>query len=135
MKTFLILIKLHIAFLLGLLLFVGCQKEESIAPMDSQSRFTTPTSGTGLFYGLSPTNQLYKFGLTPAYQDLGVVSIKGLKPGEQILAIDVRPVNRALYGVSSMNRIVMIDRTTGYVRGLGTTGFTPAIEGNTVGFE
>ncbi len=132
MKPFLNLIKLNVAFLLGMILLVGCQQEEDITPINPRN---TPTVALGNFFGLSPTNEIFKFKLAPAYVDLGAVAIRGLRTGELIISIDVRPVTRVLYGVSNMNKIYTIDRTTGLARPLSRTNFTPAIEGSTVGFD
>ena len=139
MNTYFKLIKLNIAFLLGIIFFVGCQQEEIVSPgaaiESRETKSLSPSTTTGNFYGLSPSNQILKFSLRPAYSDMGTVLIRGLRTGERIIAIDTRPVNRALYGVSNMSRIYLIDPATGMTKPVSATNFSPAIDGATVGFD
>lgn len=62
--------------------------------------------------------------------------LRGLKPGEQVLAIDFRPANGKLYALGSSSRIYTIERETGMatVVGMGAA-FTPALDGTEFGFD
>lgn len=75
------------------------------------------TTGTTLkVYALTSDNHLLSFSqagnaLTPnAATDL---TITGIASGEQLLGIDVRPANGLLHAVSSLNRIYVINTSTG----------------------
>ncbi len=60
----------------------------------------------------------------------------GLKPGEEILAIDFRPATGQLYALGSTSRIYTIDRGTGRATAVGTgAAFTPALDGTQFGFN
>jgi hypothetical protein len=61
--------------------------------------------------------------------------IRGLQPGEGILAIDFRPANKKLYGLGSSSRLYVIDTETGVATAVGTAPFTPALEGTEFGFD
>jgi hypothetical protein len=61
--------------------------------------------------------------------------IRGLQPGEGILAIDFRPANKKLYGLGSTSRLYVIDTETGAATAVGSGPFTPAIDGTEFGFD
>lgn len=61
--------------------------------------------------------------------------IKGLQPGEGILAIDFRPANKKLYGLGSTSRIYVIDTASGQATAVSSTPFTPALDGVEFGFD
>jgi hypothetical protein len=61
--------------------------------------------------------------------------IRGLQPGEGILAIDFRPANKRLYGLGSSSRVYVIDTETGMATAVGSGPFTPALEGTEFGFD
>lgn len=61
--------------------------------------------------------------------------IKGLQPGEGILGIDFRPVNKRLYGLGSSNRLYVIDTETGMATAVSQQAFTPALDGAEFGFD
>jgi len=63
------------------------------------------------------------------------VAITGLQTGETLLGIDFRPATGQLYGIGSSSRIYIIDPKTGISRAVNTTAFTPALNGNSVGFD
>jgi len=63
------------------------------------------------------------------------VAITGLQTGETLLGIDFRPATGQLYGIGSTSRIYIIDPKTGISRAVNTTAFTPALNGNSVGFD
>ena len=62
--------------------------------------------------------------------------IRGLMPGEQLLAIDFRPATGQLYGLGSSSRIYTIDRETAIAKVVGMgMAFTPALDGTEFGFD
>lgn len=62
--------------------------------------------------------------------------LRGLKPGEQVLAIDFRPATGRLYALGSSSRIYTIDRETAIATAVGTgAAFVPALAGTEFGFD
>jgi len=62
--------------------------------------------------------------------------IRGLQPGEQVLAIDFRPATGELYALGSSSRIYKLDRETAMARVVGNgMAFTPALDGTEFGFD
>lgn len=127
-----------LTLLTGLLFFAGCQQDDIISPnsslSDRDNSFST-YSATGDHYGLGTANELYTFSTRPSFTLLTTVQIQGLSVGEQMLAIDVRPINRALYGVSNFSKIYLIDPGSGMTKSVSRNPFIPAIDGSSIGFE
>ncbi len=126
----------------GVLLFSSCQKN-----VDSNEVATSLSddlakkgdnrgkdNGT-VFYALTDNNQLVKYSTDKPFSEMGAVGLTGLPTGEKILAIDFRPATGQLYGVSSASRIYTINQNNGRTNVIGTAPFTPAINGNLVGFD
>jgi hypothetical protein len=62
--------------------------------------------------------------------------IRGLQPGEQVMAIDFRPATGELYALGSSSRIYKLDRETAMARPVGNgMAFTPALDGTEFGFD
>lgn len=62
--------------------------------------------------------------------------LRGLQPGEQVLAIDFRPATGELYALGSSSRLYKIERETAIARVVGTGApFTPALSGTEFGFD
>lgn len=86
-------------------------------------------------YAVNARNILIRFDTnTPGFTDESKL-IRGLQPGESILGIDFRPANGMLYGLGSQSRIYVIDTATGVATAMGTTPFSPALEGTEFGFD
>ena len=62
-------------------------------------------------------------------------TITGLQSGENILGLDMRPVNGQLYALGSSNRIYTINASSGAAAAVGTAAFTPALVGTSFGFD
>lgn len=104
----------------------------------------SPAFGETIF-GLGVSNRLFRFdSATPSMITLvGTGAITGLQSGEQLLAIDFRPVatnspsaalNGTLYGLGSSNRLYTIDTTTASATQVGASGaFT--LNGNGFGID
>ena len=145
MKSYLKFLQLGFSFVFMIVLFASCQQDEIVTPSDNQSvdeRTTTTTAYPNVtFYGLGLANELYTYRSGPPATQIAETIITGLREGERILAIDFRPANRVLYGVSNLNLIYSIN-TSGFGTGpVGTATrisqapFSPVIEGTTVGFD
>lgn len=62
--------------------------------------------------------------------------LRGLQPGEQLLAIDFRPATGEMYALGSSSRIYKVERETAIARGVGNgMPFTPALDGTEFGFD
>ena len=119
--------------------FTGCQQEEIVSPdqNDLIDERTTTTIGTPnvLFYGLGTFNMLHTYRSGPPVSELGSVFIRGLKEGELMIAIDIRPATGVLYGVTNMSEIYTVNPSSGVATLVSQSPFTPAIEGSTVSFD
>lgn len=87
------------------------------------------------FYGLTETNSLVRINAQNPSSALGTTPITGLTAGETIRAIDFRPATGQLYGLSSANRIYIINHVSGAATVVGTTALTPGVNGDLVGFD
>lgn len=97
---------------------------------------TTPVVKPDLvFYAVSSTNQLLKFNANAVETPMSAMPINGLQSGENILGIDFRPATGELYSVTSASRLYIINTSTGSARIVGSAAFTPAVAGNSVGFD
>ena len=86
-------------------------------------------------YALNGRNVLVRFDTnTPGFTDAAQI-VRGLQPGESVLAIDFRPANGVLYGLGSHSRIYTIAPATGQATAVGSGPFTPALEGTEFGFD
>ena len=94
---------------------------------------TASLKGT-MFYALTSSNELVSYASGNPLKENAPITITGLQPGERLLAIDFRPATGQLYSVSSQSRIYTINLNSGAASAVGT-GFTPAINGNSVGFD
>jgi hypothetical protein len=96
---------------------------------------STPAQSSGtLIFGVTPSNRLIAFSTANVGQILNNVAITNLAPGERILGIDVRPVNRRLYGLGSSNQLYQINEITGAAIRIGAPFATP-LNGTEFGFD
>ncbi len=86
-----------------------------------------------LFYGVDTSNRLVAFNSTSP-NAISRVSFTGLPAGEQIVGLDVRPLDRQLFGMSSASRLYRIT-PTGSVTVVGTAPFVPPLAGTSFGFD
>jgi hypothetical protein len=139
MKSACLKIVLGITFLLTLLIIQGCTKDESILPQSSDVENFVQITNPGLivtrFYGLSDTNEIVEYLTGPPAKMMSSTPIIGLKEDEKILAIDFRPRNGLLYGVTNQSLLYMIDPVSGQAQLISESPFDPLIYGNTVGFD
>lgn len=84
--------------------------------------------------GLTLGNGLVSFDSASPGGASAPVSISGLQAGEDVVGIDRRPATGALYGLSSGNRLYVIDPVTGAATQVGSDGaFT--LSGSSFGFD
>ena len=85
-------------------------------------------------YGLTSGNALVMFDSAAPGTIIGSVSVSGLSNGQVFRGIDFRPVDGALYGVSSDSRLYTINTSTGAATAIGAPGqFT--LSGTAFGFD
>lgn len=119
---------------LGLLLTLdACQDKQPLEP--TAQKGGARLASNYMFYVLTDNNQLVKLNTLNPSTSLGMVPVTGLMPSERLIGIDFRPATGQLYAVSNGSRIYSINVMSGAATALGTTPFTPAIEGSEVGFD
>ena len=85
-------------------------------------------------YGLTSSNSLVMFDSATPNAIIGSVAVTGLGTGQFFRGIDFRPANGGLYGVSSDNRLYVINTGTGASTVIGAPGeFT--LSGSSFGFD
>lgn len=72
--------------------------------------------------------------ITPNQAEI-VAPITGLASGEKLLGLDYRPMTRALYAVTSNDRLVIVDRHSGVVTPVSGSPFTTILAGEHFGFD
>ena len=97
-------------------------------------------AGAAPLIALTPANKLLRFDsatpfLVPFIQS--ETTVTGLQPGENLLAIDFRPSNGQLYGITNLSRIYVINPNTGAATQVGSGSFSPALPpgATDVGFD
>ncbi|QXV64339.1 DUF4394 domain-containing protein [Mucilaginibacter sp. 21P] len=114
-----------------IILSASCKKDRvNVDPVDDQ--ITGPDLA---FFAITTDNQLLAVNAKNVSTITKQTPISGLQSGENILAIDFRPATGQLYGLGSTSRIYVINTETAAARAIGTTPFTPALEGTTAGFD
>ena len=92
-----------------------------------------PSSGTIL--ALTTTNILLNVSATSPTSILNAVVVVGLVGGDPLLGIDYRPATGQLYGISSGNRLYLINPATGVAVQVGTTNTSFTLSGTDFGFD
>ena len=83
-------------------------------------------------YGVTQDNRLVRFDSDGPGDVTEVAPIGGLNSGENIVGLDVRPATDQLYAVTSGNRILQVNPTTGATRLFAPT---PALSGSLFGVD
>jgi hypothetical protein len=86
---------------------------------------------------LTATNKLLSFDTASPGTITRTVDISGLQPGEQIEAIDFRPLDGKLYGLGrtgQTGRLYTLNRDTGAARQVGAD-FAVTLRGSSFGFD
>ena len=86
------------------------------------------------FYALTSSNEIVNYRSGNPLVEISSFTISGLAAGEKMLAMDFRPANGMLYGVSNSSKIYTINLSTGMATAV-SGAFTPMINGEQVGFD
>lgn len=81
------------------------------------------------------TQRLYVFNAQRPAVTLRNIPVTGLPNGEDLVGIDYRPANRALYAVSTGNRIYVINTANGLVRPVGPSFGEQVDLSDAIGFD
>lgn len=87
------------------------------------------------FFALADGKQLLKINAMNSEMATATTQITGLMTNDALTAIDFRPATGELYGVSTMNRLYVINQETGAARVVGTAALSPAISGAAVALD
>jgi hypothetical protein len=87
------------------------------------------------FYGVTQDNRLVTFQSDNVTNVEPSHAITGLPGGENIVGLDVRPLNGQLYALGKTSRLYVINPRTGAARQVGATPFIPALAGASFGFD
>jgi hypothetical protein len=87
------------------------------------------------FYALQDGKQLLKINAKQSEMATKSVAITGLIANDALTAIDFRPATGELYGVSSMNRLYVINQDSGAARVIGAAALNPVINGTSVALD
>ncbi|MEP7339546.1 MAG: DUF4394 domain-containing protein [Acidobacteriota bacterium] len=95
----------------------------------------TTSSSAGTLIALTVNNTL--LNVNPATPNVinSVRGISGLSSGETIIAIDYRPANGQLYGLSDTGRVYTLNADTGAATLVSTAALNPALSGTRFGFD
>jgi Domain of unknown function (DUF4394)/Calx-beta domain/Domain of unknown function (DUF4214) len=85
--------------------------------------------------GLTTNNQLAIFDSSSPGNIANIVPLTGMFPGENMVSIDVRPLNGKLYGLGSSSRVYLINPDNGVASAVGLSSFTPSLNGAFFGFN
>jgi hypothetical protein len=84
--------------------------------------------------GLTTTNALISFGAATPQNGSALTTITGLEgTNQRILAIDTRPTNGLIYGVSTDSKLYILDASTGVATKVGNLSI--ALNGTAFGFD
>jgi hypothetical protein len=92
-------------------------------------------SAAEAFYGVTRDNRLVTFQSDNVTNVVPAHAITGLPGGEEIVGLDVRPLNGQLYALGKTSRLYVINPRTGAARQVGATPFIPALAGTGFGFD
>ncbi|MGE0884718.1 MAG: DUF4394 domain-containing protein [Blastocatellales bacterium] len=85
-------------------------------------------------FAVNTNNQLLSFNSgTPG--NVTARTISGLPGGESIVGIDFRPATGQLFAVTNASRLYTINTTTAQATAVSGIPFTPALNGNSFGFD
>lgn len=93
------------------------------------------TNNGRTIYAVDTLNMLVAFGALRPDNVTRRVTISGLQIGERIEGIDFGPVDARLYALGSTSRVYTLDTLTGAATVVGTTPFTPVLNGEFFGFD
>lgn len=119
----------------------ACQKmtrdqstDNLLATQNTRAKGGTASLKGTTFYALTSSNELVTYLSGNPLVEVSAIAITGLAAGERLLAIDFRPANEVLYGVSTASKIYTINLSSGLATAVAGS-FTPMINGDWVGFD
>jgi hypothetical protein len=119
----------------------ACQKmardqsaDNMLAAQNMKAKGGTAALKGTTFFALTASNELVTYRSGNPLAEVSAMAITGLAAGERLLAIDFRPLNGQLYGVSSASKIYTISLSSGMATAV-SGAFTPMISGDWVGFD
>lgn len=83
-------------------------------------------------YATSSSNMLYR--IHPLLGSSNSIALTGMNASEQIVGLDFRPANGALYAVTNQSRLLTINTANGQVTAIGS-GLSPVLSGTDFGFD
>ncbi|MFT4033948.1 MAG: DUF4394 domain-containing protein [Patulibacter sp.] len=86
-------------------------------------------SAATAFYGVTSDNELVTFQ-SDNTTTVPALPIQGLRDGERVIGLDLRPADLRLYGLTNKNRFVVINPRTAAVRYVGEQELDPALTGD-----
>ena len=86
-------------------------------------------------YAISANNELLIFNHTSATPTFTAKMITGVQAGENIVGLDMRPLNGQLFALSSASRIYSINASSGAAALVGTGPLTTLLVGAQFGFD
>ena len=92
-------------------------------------------SAAEAFYGVTQDNRLVTFQSDNVTNVEPSHAITGLPGGENIIGLDVRPLDGQLYALGKTSRLYVINPRTGAARQVGATPFIPVLAGASFGFD
>jgi hypothetical protein len=92
-------------------------------------------SAAEAFYGVTQDNRLVTFQSDNVTNVEPSHAITGLPGGENIVGLDVRPLNGQLYALGKTSRLYVVNPRTGAARQVGATPLIPALAGASFGFD
>jgi hypothetical protein len=90
----------------------GLNTGETLRGIAATSTTTAPTQAAGSVLAVTETNKLISFNNATPQKLCTSAVVTGLQNGENVLGIDTRPADGAVYAVGSAGRIYTIDATT-----------------------
>ncbi|UKT65623.1 DUF4394 domain-containing protein [Pedobacter mucosus] len=113
---------------------INTGKASKIGNFDGQiTGLAIPTEPVA--YAVSTSNELLIFNPASATPTTVAKPITGIQSGENILGIDMRPLNGQLFAIGSTSRIYAINASSGLATLVGTSPLSTLLLGTQIGFD
>jgi trimeric autotransporter adhesin len=117
---------------------LGVPSQPAVAQVQSLSSLNACSSGQtyeATMFALTDRNSLLNFNPGQPGMINRVRFITGLTQGENVVGIDFRPATGQLYGLTTANRIYIINPFTGAATPVGAAPLNPALNGQLFGLD
>lgn len=104
----------------------GLNSGETIRGLTAAPPASAPTQTAGELFAISETNKLVSINSAAPQKLCTTASVTGLQSGENVVGIDLRPADGALYAVGSTGRIYTLDPATAAATLKSTLAADPA---------